>query len=791
MAINKTQLIQELEARDIEVDDAGDQLFLRNVTPEQGAALGAIVTGRLSGSGFAKRAVIPLTAESERKFSKLAQEEEPDSFAAWGAARNIGTPGFERLRGEGFRTVRPDIAVLEERIEQLPEGELKERLKTVPGVRTEKPRELEIREGILEREPDIERRIAEATRVPEPPPRQPSRVVRSLQGINLFVPPEEVPREPPLEERMEEVRRPSPERPTVRALTPEESRALRRRPGILSGAGEFFSRVSVRLGFGTEEEQAMPQREIRTLSGAELAGFFGAAAATLAAPTQIPRAITAARTGSSTAGRRLAQTGAGEAARKLVQSETAQTVRRLSQTRVGTFLRGLGAAEFVRVGAVQTTRPIALAGATEAEREFLRAEESRAILSRAIQESTPTIEFAEGESPIRQVPRILKQVPSIFAAELNIGLTSRERFTESIERQLRERGATDPEVSAAISAGLRFRRSAAITEAAGLVGISAVVEATGRTLSSRALASLGTIPRRRAGLTIFRAVAPPIAAAGFIEGFQQERTQQAIRMQERSLKGAAVMGAAGAATAGILGGAIAATALTQPRTSAALNLFANIADPLEKPGDILADIGEAAGKRLGVRPFRVGIVDPTKAREAFRVLTPSLAVAAPAAAPTPAPTAAPTPAPVQVPTRVTTALPATVPTPQLTATVSVEGRPVQDFIRREITPPEFVPAPPVPAPVRTEPVLPNIVTDLFTPTPAPVQEPVPVQTPVPTLVPITLPTVTPFLRIPPPVPLEFPSGVGAVGTRKVKKSKFEDELAKSQRLFRNLIGGRL
>lgn len=190
-------------------------------------------------------------------------------------------------------------------------------------------------------------------------------------------------------------------------------------------------------------------------------------------------------------------------------------------------------------------------------------------------------------------------------------------FRNLLREELQARGFSGERLESAVSAGSNFRTSTIVGEAGGQLFLGATTERLGRVL-------VGDIGKRIAqknlvGRPAFRAAfksqGTRTLIPGAVEGVEAVRIQDVSRVspQQRSLTENVAFGVVGAASAGVLGGIIGARTTTgvgsrvggttkKPRV---VNIAANIADPFEKPGDILADLRGFAGKGFRGSPKSV------------------------------------------------------------------------------------------------------------------------------------------------------------------------------------------
>lgn len=221
---------------------------------------------------------------------------------------------------------------------------------------------------------------------------------------------------------------------------------------------------------------------------------------------------------------------------------------------------------------------------------------------------------------------LLRQIGFELIGSPVSGRGGRSAFESGVRESLRGSGLDPLSVSAGVSAAGRERGFTNVAELTALLDISRGVERFGRAEISRSLAGRGLDVTRRRGLKGATATAGTIGRAGFIEGFGQELSQQRSRLESFDFGRAAGMGAVGALSAATLGGAIAGSAIAgKTKTSALLESGANIVDLFEKPGDILADIGERVTTRaIRGRARRVPIFTPGVSPGGIREVDPGI-----------------------------------------------------------------------------------------------------------------------------------------------------------------------
>lgn len=456
--------------------------------------------------------------------------------------------------------------------------------------------------------------------------------------------------------------------------------------------------------------------------------------------------------------------GKGVATAKATRvGQTAQRVTKAVQSsKIGNFALGTG--QVIGKGIIGTvigTKATETLTTTPLQREILKDLRLKGIRGQAFEEEAKAL--AQGGVKLPGGASVsLKSV----AFEVSPFLSSRKDvFEKSVRRQLKERGFQGPVLEETAQAISKQRTAVSVGEATGLITSGAGSEAFGRSNVARAFSKgfQTTTKDRVLGINtkIFKRTFVPIAQAGFAEGVTQEVLQQQTREQPRNIKKALTLGGLGAVTAGTVGGIIAGSRVTSPGLSKVVETGSFIADPFEKPGDILQDVFESANKRItGRTPKRAQIVTTISPSSIINVGTT-----------TPTTTRTPTTVPVKTQT----------PINPIQNILGISTNPVTSPVKTPTNAvvPSTVPVDiPIQSPVQT-PTNPNV--------PIPINTDVPV--PVPVNVPVNIPVTTPIFKFPPPVPFGFDLSGGFGGSRGTRKrSKFVNELAFGKGLFNQLTG---
>lgn len=437
-------------------------------------------------------------------------------------------------------------------------------------------------------------------------------------------------------------------------------------------------------------------------------------------------------------------------------------VKSVKAKAVGKFAKDAIVTTAIGQGIVIGTKEIGVQTASESDKRFLQ----DPIVKQAIGTA-----FAAEQAAAQKGGFI-----NTVAFEINPALSqNKDVFGATLRKELITQGFGLEGSEKAARAVSRQRKFISAGEAGALIGVSAGVEKIGRGLVVEGLENLarkrGTgavtgIVKGRVGTELFKVAAPRIAAAGAVEGFGQELAQQQSRNQPFNIKDAGMMAGLGAATAGIIGGGIAATSVTRPTTSKTISFLANIADPFEKPGDIVANVNEAAARKFFGKQTKVPVVStPISASDQISIGVDTRA-------------------------NVKSQQQATKP----------KGRTVPVFLPSFNLFPSITPVPspknPVPSPSQPfniVPTIPSQNTPVINPGGLPVTNEnvfneITVNTNTPVNILNVVPTATPLPRIPPPLPFMLPT-VGGSKSVKTSNRRVINEFAEGEKVLNKLIGG--
>jgi hypothetical protein len=338
-------------------------------------------------------------------------------------------------------------------------------------------------------------------------------------------------------------------------------------------------------------------------------------------------------------------------------------------------------------------------------------------------------------------------------------------YEKTLRKEMKERGFNQEQINIAVKSGVRQDMAQGRGEFLGLLGSSTVTELTGRKIFSMMLSKklLKTNSKKLLSDTYKRTFIP-FFGLGAVEGGVQEYTQATGRGESATAQRVAIAAGIGGVSGGLLGPPIMTIPAAEKAAGRkALNFFANILDPLEKPGDITADIFTAGQRRIAAK--FPGIITPTP-EPIIQMPASTRTETITFGGPTTTKAEASPPGRVRSP-----AVPSLIPviTPDTTITPIIPTDPrksSKSFVPSPVPTPITPPSITTPTPINIPPIIP---TDTTTP----------VTTNTPINIPLFAPIVTPQPRflppIPPMLPPDFGGGSGA-GTRRGKRTKFYDEL---------------
>ena len=285
----------------------------------------------------------------------------------------------------------------------------------------------------------------------------------------------------------------------------------------------------------------------------------------------------------------------GKAVGKSLTKEAVKTsFKAATASGLGKFAKRLGVSVIgsaVGTGAFKTG---GYAKATEEERKFI---DSGTQFQGAMQAG-----FKAEESHVAgKIPFVGRTLYNWPGAPLVAGAgkdfsKSEMAFYTAVDEYYKGQGLTGVDLQNATIAAMRMRKAGASGEVAGTLSANVMSEIWGQKMLSEAGANIV------AGKGTFWKPAFQIGKAGFMEGVSGELSTQMGRYEDISVGKMAFAGGAGFVTAGLLGGTIAK--LSGKPGGKILSGAANVLDPYEKPGDILAGMFEKGAKKAAARALR-------------------------------------------------------------------------------------------------------------------------------------------------------------------------------------------
>ncbi len=321
----------------------------------------------------------------------------------------------------------------------------------------------------------------------------------------------------------------------------------------------------------------------------------------------------------------------------------------------------------------------------------------------------------------------------------------------------------------------RFRAESA-GEATGAIILSTLSEAGGAALAQAGFKQVGAVPAKAAAATAGKTVAKAAGLAGVFEGVSIDIMSQfggVYAGREKYKPGqTGLSGAAGAATAAVLGGGIAYSATKWGRAGKIPLYGAYAIDPFEAPGDILAG-RLIEGKAPGFPTPVISIVPTVTQTQTQTQVAKGKKKAAKVKTRIPKPVYSPVPISVTVP-----------------GTTPVDT-PIGIQTQQDVTP--YVP---VTITSETPTSIQDVITNIFQSTPAETTTEVtqettttvttPAETPTTVETPVTIPVITSRKPIIPPLLPPF-SGGGAGGVTRRGRLLYFDEWRAAGRALRRFL----
>jgi hypothetical protein len=433
-----------------------------------------------------------------------------------------------------------------------------------------------------------------------------------------------------------------------------------------------------------------------------------------------------------------------------------QAFKNAAGTTAGKLGLGLATAELIGRVAPPVTERIGLARAKPEEREIRKAPEFQEAL---------TAGFRGAEAGTTGfLKRTAAELPIV-----NLYVEKETDFKAAAKKYLSGRGVREERAERIVSEAVKVRKERSIGEGVTFLLQSAVVEITGAGVIGNTFKFAKAIPKKGAFGKVFAKTALMLFPAGAIEAGTQELAQERFRERPTDIKEVGIMAGIGGASAALIGGTIIG-AFQRPVIRRGVSLAAYIGDPFEKPADILAEVTKKAVGKVRGRPFPKPQIIPTPRGFAF-AFTPETKVGAKKVAPKAKPVVTPIVPSFDVAVKVTQP---TTPTPTPTPVTPFTPVPVPVDVPVTVDTP-------VTTPVTTFTITPNVPTPVTTTTITPTT----IFTPA-----ITVTTPTPVLRIPPPLPLVFPTGLGQTRSKRSVAKAYIDELSAGGKLLDALIAPR-
>lgn len=277
-------------------------------------------------------------------------------------------------------------------------------------------------------------------------------------------------------------------------------------------------------------------------------------------------------------------------------------VTKAQSTAVGSFgVKTIGATGRA-VGIVKGTELISDVTAPQDQKKLAKKYDIEKAVSAGFQAERDSFSIPQGASIGEKALGVLS-IAGYETTSLIRGKNTKTAFEDTVKKELQSQGLEGNDLYQATEFAKRKRTASGVGELGALLDISRSSELLGRDMVSKVFAKSSTTKAASTGLKVGTRAALGIAPAGFLEGSVQELTQQISRRQDLNVKSIATMGGLGAGFAGVIGGTIAGTSASKSKgvqkIGKGLQLGAYLTDPLEKPGDILADITQKSIVRSG------------------------------------------------------------------------------------------------------------------------------------------------------------------------------------------------
>lgn len=190
---------------------------------------------------------------------------------------------------------------------------------------------------------------------------------------------------------------------------------------------------------------------------------------------------------------------------------------------------------------------------------------------------------------------------------LTMGLASKaekQAFEIGVAQEAKKAGKSEDEIINIVSAAKRQRKATIGGEAAGLLAVSTFAESVGQKYVTNKFASQAAkgvnFAKKGAFWKLFKTTFNPIGKAGFVEGAGTVLTQNIAREEEIKPKNLLIGAGVGYLSAGIIGPTIVGLSANKPTSSKVVQGLAYLSDPFEFPADVAErQIAKAGAKITG------------------------------------------------------------------------------------------------------------------------------------------------------------------------------------------------
>jgi hypothetical protein len=187
---------------------------------------------------------------------------------------------------------------------------------------------------------------------------------------------------------------------------------------------------------------------------------------------------------------------------------------------------------------------------------------------------------------------------------------NQKSFEESVMSQLQQKGITGKEAEKILGRLETAQKIRATGELGSLLYVSKTSEKTGRFVA-------GELFQKSAGKTFTKAgsiweiskrTVPTAALLGYGEGFYSDVLQKESREYGQNLKESKTQGLFGSVSAGLFQFGTSGLSVAKPKISKGVQTIGYITDPLEYPGDVAETVSENILKKQFKRQFRESMV---------------------------------------------------------------------------------------------------------------------------------------------------------------------------------------